>query len=83
MAWLQERATAAGWCGPAIDTPDQCNDRAPASVCSTWEEMPGGAAAAGHLPHIPGYTCNAGGTRLPLGPEVEVWVWEAAAFGFA
>lgn len=42
--------------------------------------MPGGAAAAGHLPHIPGYTCNAGGTRLPLGPEVEVRLWAAAHF---
>ncbi len=24
------------------------------------------------MPHIPGYTCNANGSRLPLGPEVEV-----------
>jgi hypothetical protein len=37
----------------------------------TWEEIPGGAAAAGHVPHIPGYTCNTNGSRLPLGPKVE------------
>ncbi|KAI7839011.1 hypothetical protein COHA_007250 [Chlorella ohadii] len=37
----------------------------------TWEQIPGGAAAAEHVPHIPGYTCNANGSRLPLGPEVE------------
>ena len=40
--------------------------------CATWEELPGGAAAATHVPRIPGYTCNANGSRLPLGPEVEV-----------
>ncbi|PSC76125.1 kinase-like superfamily [Micractinium conductrix] len=36
-----------------------------------WSEVEGGEAAAAALPRRPGFTCNADGSRLPLGPEVE------------
>ncbi|EFN56122.1 hypothetical protein CHLNCDRAFT_144739 [Chlorella variabilis] len=37
----------------------------------TWEQVPGWARARAEVPVRPGYTCNADGSRLPLGPDIE------------
>ena len=52
------------------------NERAsslrPLCRCRTWEQVPGWARARAEVPVRPGYTCNADGSRLPLGPDIEV-----------
>ncbi|KAL4857795.1 NEDD8-activating enzyme E1 catalytic subunit [Chlorella vulgaris] len=37
----------------------------------TWDEVPGGEDARADMAAQPGYTSNADGSRLPLGPDVE------------